>query len=66
MRKVVCINARSCIEKQIKVGGVYYIDMSTAWGDSDGDWFADVYAGEYGRGYDYVGQMKLSHFRTFI
>ena len=57
--RVACINERPGY-KQIQKGDQYLLDRMSIWIDSDGD----AYGMFYNLQYFYVGQLKLSHFRT--
>lgn len=60
MQTVICISIRESEPDQLVVGKKYNIDLSTAYGDCDGDWYANVYELDGTR----VGEMLLKHFRT--
>lgn len=62
MRLVRCISERKSMPDQLVVGKKYWIDESTAWKDSDGDEYAQVYLDE-DKQYR-VGDMLTSHFET--
>lgn len=57
--RVACINERPGY-KQIQKGDQYLLDRSSIWIDSDGD----AYGMFYNLQLFYVGQLKLSHFRS--
>ena len=56
---VVCISERPGF-KQIQKGNRYRINRISTWIDSDGDSYGMV----YDLNHNYVGQLKLSHFRS--
>lgn len=62
MRLVRCISERKTMPGQLVVGKKYWIDDSTAWKDSDGDEYAQVYLDEAKE--NRVGDMLTSHFET--
>lgn len=57
--RVICINERPGY-KQVQKGEQYLLDRSSIWIDSDGD----AYGMFYNLQHFYVGQLKLSHFRS--
>jgi hypothetical protein len=59
--KVLCISTRPN-SKQVTVDQIYYLDLATAYGDTDGDWYVDVYADEQCK--MFIGSMKMSHFKS--
>lgn len=61
MQKVICISERKN-SKQINVGNFYYLDLMSINGDSDGDWFGDVYMDN--KKEVYIGRLRLSHFQS--
>ena len=65
MQQVICISKRKN-SNQIEIGNIYYIDLMSVCGDSDGDWYGEVYADEFNEADAYVGRMKLSHFKSAI
>lgn len=60
MQTVICISIRESMPEQIKVGTKYKIDLSDAYGDNDGDWYAPVYSMDGDR----VGLLNLKHFTS--
>lgn len=62
MRLVRCISERKSMPGQLIVGKKYWIDDSTAWKDSDGDEYAQVYLDEAKE--NRVGKMLTTHFET--
>lgn len=60
MQTVVCISIRESMPDQIKVGIKYKIDLTVAYGDNDGDWYAPVYSMDGER----ISEMNLKHFRS--
>ena len=62
MRLVRCISERKTMPGQLVVGKKYWIDDSTAWKDSDGDEYAQVYLDEAKE--NRVGDMLTNHFET--
>ncbi len=62
MRLVRCISERKTMPGQLIVGKKYWIDDSTAWKDSDGDEYAQIYLDEAKE--HRVGDMLTSHFKT--
>ena len=66
MQKVICINERKAISRQpqIFVGRVYYLETSSVNGSFDGDWYGEIYADEDKA--EYIGHLKLSHFKSYI
>ena len=63
MQKVVCINERNS-SKLIEVGNTYFIDPSSISGDSNGDWYVDVYTNSQKE--MWIGYFRLSHFKTVV
>ena len=43
MQTVICISIRESMPDQIKVDQKYKLDLSQAYGDRDGDWYAPTY-----------------------
>lgn len=66
MQKVIYINKRKAISRQpqIFVGRIYYLETSSVNGDSDGDWYGEIYADENKT--EYIGHLKLSYFKSYI
>ena len=64
MQKVICINKRETIshQNQIEIGKEYYLEISSVNGDYEGDWYGEIYADKE-KG-NYIGHLKLSHFRS--
>ena len=60
MQTVVCISIRESMPDKIKIGTKYKIDLSTAWGDLEGEWYVTTYSMDGER----IGQMNLKHFRS--
>ena len=60
MRLVRCVSERKAIQSQLVVGKKYWIDDSTAWKDSDGNVYAQVYLDEARE--NLVGNMDTSYF----
>lgn len=64
MKKVECISVRDIPSlNKIRVGKIYYLDLSSLDGDFEGDWYGKIY--EDIRKNEYVGRFKLSHFKTY-
>ncbi len=64
MKKVECINERDIsLLNKVKRGKIYYLDLSSIYGDFEGDWYGKVY--EDDKKNEYVGRFKLSHFKTY-
>lgn len=59
MQRVKCISSRPGFN-QPQVGNYYLIDTATIAGDSDGDWYVNVYNTD-GKS---IGRFKLSHFKS--
>lgn len=57
---VECVNTRQSVPSQIIEGERYYLDINTAHGDTDGEWYADIY--DYGNKNQKIGHLKMSHF----
>ena len=55
---VECINERENMS-QIKKGEMYKFSHDSLYGDSDGEWYADIFTLDDKR----IGQLKLSHFK---
>ena len=66
MQKVICISERETVGKQPKilVGQKYYLDIDSVNGDLDGDWYGEIYADKNKS--EYIGHLKLSHFKSCI
>lgn len=66
MQKVICINERAVASRQpqISVGRVYYLETSSVNGDFDGEWYGEIYADKNKS--EYIGHLKLSHFRSHV
>lgn len=62
MQKVVCINDNT-LSGVLKGGKVYCIDLSSLYGDYEGDWYADVYTEKREK---YLGHLLLKHFKSLI
>lgn len=62
MMKVQCIKGREKMLSKVEVGKIYFLDMLSVYGDSDGDWFGKIYADESKK--QYIANMKLSHFKS--
>jgi len=64
MQEVICINERKTIshQTQIEVGKHYYLEVSSVNGDYEGDWYGQIYKDKEKK--NYVGHLKLSHFRS--
>lgn len=60
MQTVICISIRESMPDQIKIGTKYKIDLTNAYGDNDGDWYAPVYSTDGER----IGELNLKHFRS--
>lgn len=60
MQTVICISIRESMPDQIKVDEKYKLDLSQAYGDRDGNWYAPTYTMDGKR----VGDMNLKHFTT--
>ncbi len=60
MQTVICISIRESMPDQIKVDTKYKIDLTTAYSDHDGDWYAPVYSMDGER----IGELNLKHFRS--
>ena len=57
MMKVRCLKERE--NTAILEGKTYFLDITNAFGDSDGDWYAPVYDD---KGTQLASSMKLSRF----
>ena len=65
MQKVICISKiPSPFHCDIVVGKVYYIDTSSIYGDSDGEWYAEVFNSELM--VIYYGRINLKHFKSAV
>lgn len=64
MQEVICINVRNLFQNQIEVGKTYYLETSSVYGDSDGDWYGKIYADKDKE--KYIGDLKLSHFKSNV
>lgn len=63
MQKVICISeSKYPHHRGVKIGEVYFIDTSSIYGNSDGDWYAEVSKDETMT--MYIGRMNLKHFKT--
>lgn len=62
MQKVVCINSNTS-SGILKYRRVYCLDLSSLYGDYEGDWYVDVYTEEREK---YVGRFLLKHFKSFV
>jgi len=63
MKKVECISQRSVSSlNTIEIGKTYYLDITSIDGDSDGDWYGDIY--EDNKKNNYISHLKLSHFKS--
>lgn len=64
MQKVICINEieTTSHHNQIDIGKVYYLEISSVNGDYEGDWYGKIYADKEKE--NYIGHLKLSHFRS--
>jgi len=63
LQKVLCLTARPDSD-QVVPGKTYYIDRQSIYGDSDGDWYADIY--RYDTKTDHIGRLKLNHFQSIL
>ena len=61
MELVRCVSERKSMPEQITVGKKYWIDLSTAWKDNDGDEYAQVYLDEAKK--HRVGELMTNHFQ---
>ena len=59
MQTVECISERNELNI-LKIGQQYKVDLSTAHGDTDGDWYAVFYDMNGER----LGYFNLKHFKT--
>lgn len=57
-----CVSERKTNPDQIRIGRTYLLDRLSVWTDSDGDTYGEF----YNMGHVYVGQLKLSHFVSYI
>lgn len=62
MMKVKCVNERETMISNITIGKCYFLDISTVYGDSEGDWFGKIYVDENRS--QYIGIINLNHFST--
>ena len=60
MQTVICISIRESMPDQIKVDQKYKLDLSQAYGDRDGTWYAPTYTLNGTK----VGDLNLKHFAT--
>ena len=61
MQKVVCIKSADPRQEQFGARGfMYYIDLNSLYGDSNGDWYADLYS----LGFTKLGTIKINRFRS--
>ena len=63
MQKVICISECK-YHRGIKIGEVYFIDTSSIYGDSDGDWYAEVSKDKSMT--VYIGRVNLKHFKSVV
>lgn len=59
---VICISKRDSLPNQLNVGDKYLIDRLTIWIDRDGDVYGFAYL-DKNNSPEYIGQVKLSHFK---
>lgn len=66
VQKVICINERNAISRQPQIiaGKEYYLDLSSVNGDFEGDWYGEIYSDKNKS--EYIGHLKLNHFRSCI
>ena len=66
VQKVICINERNAISRQPQIiaGKEYYLDLSSVNGDFEGDWYGEIYSDKNKS--EYIGHLKLNHFRSSI
>lgn len=66
VQKVICINERNAISRQPQIiaGKEYYLDLSSVNGDFEGDWYGEIYSDK--NKLEYIGHLKLNHFRSCI
>lgn len=60
MKIVQCINIREDFPNQIKEGERYYIDILSIHGDFEGDWYGNI----YDINLNFIGTLKLCHFKS--
>lgn len=64
MQKIVCIKENSFTRSLVELNGIYYVNTSDIFGDSDGVWYGTIYRDE--RKKERIGRFRLSHFKSFV
>ena len=60
LQTVICISERKNVPGQIKVGQHYKVDLLSAQGDREGDWYANIYDMNKVK----IGKLNMKHFRS--